>query len=303
MQRPQPGVTCTRTAERIAACLRTLGHDVDAAGAARWWIAQRTADASPTSIAVDRDWIVVSRRLSGCRMVHLDDTGDWAWRLLEAGRHYPSGARPVIDAADAQAWMRAERPLASRFEDDTESLSRWIETACADVAAASDGAERNTDGDGARHATGRADLLELCGLAGWPATPRDASDEVAVALPSRDGGVCHAVVSDAGSALRLRVPLEPIIDGDAPPACRAAVAVALLRVAGGVRLVRAGATHVESGSAASLDVRLEQPAGAACVNHALAALCVAHRQIAPELGALARDDTLARAYLSLQAAQ
>ena len=87
---------------------------------------------------------------------------------------------------------------------------------------------------------------------------------------------------------------------DAPPACREAVAIALLRLAGSVRLVRATLTPVDVGITATLHVGAQPPIHTTTVDRALSSLTVAHQQVAAELEALAGDNFLASTYLAIQ---
>ena len=84
------------------------------------------------------------------------------------------------------------------------------------------------------------------------------------------------------------------------PACLAAVAVALLRIAGSVRLVQATLSRGDEGVAAALDVRAQLPLGPEEIDQALSCLTVARQQVAAEIDALAGDEVLAGTYLAFQ---
>jgi hypothetical protein len=201
--------------------------------------------------------------------------------------------------------MRAERPLPSRRWHSGDDACRWLEHALADVAAASARAVPEIPADaaseaGERDAATGPDLQALCELADWPATPRGGPGEVAVALPGRGGATCHAVVSVQGTRVRFQVTLEVCAEEDVSPAGRAAIALALLHLVAGVRLVRATATRLDERIAAHLEVDLELPLEPELAGHALSALAVAHQHVAAELGVLASDRALARAYLTVQ---
>ena len=121
-----------------------------------------------------------------------------------------------------------------------------------------------------------------------------------VALPTRDGGVCHAMAVLEDGAIVLRVDLGILGNKEGTPACQSAVAVALLLTAGSVRLLRSTATRSEGYVAAGLEVCLQPPVSVETLNYALSALAFAHQQLVFELDAMASDQTLASAYLSMQ---
>jgi hypothetical protein len=295
--------------ERVGEYLNRFGDDVVAAGSGRWWVTRHGDGAARTLVAVDQDWLVVEQALGDCPLARVSDVERWAWRLLDAGLNLPSGARPVLSSEDELARMRAERSLPSRpSEREADDLWRWIESACADVAVGSVGALPTVVAAEAHDPPGHdeaihADIPALCELAGWSASPRGVSDETLVTLPTRDGSVCHAIATVERAAARFRIALEVTSEGETTPACLAAVAVALLRVAGSVRLVRATLTHADASVAAALEVRVQPPLGPQTVDDALSSLAVAHQQIAAELAALAGDESLAKAYLALQGAR
>jgi hypothetical protein len=143
-------------------------------------------------------------------------------------------------------------------------------------------------------------MLECFELAGWKARARGI--DVVVALPTRDGGACHALAQVEGEALSIGFEIEllPAGDGEVAPLCRTAVAVALLRTAGSVRLVRASLRRAGVDLVAGCDVSLPLPLQSADLHQALSALAVAHRQVAFELELLAGDAALAAAYLAAQ---
>jgi len=299
---PSPG---PRAEEWVGECLERLDGRVTRVGPGQWRLARPGEDKARATVAVDRGWLVVERPVPGCRITRLPRTTRWSWRLLDPGVSLASGARAVLPPGETDARIRAERPMVSPRHDDPEVLARWIGTACAGAASYAGGARTtamNIDADESC-GTNRVDIPELCELAGWSATVRSASGEAVVALPARDGDVCHATATTGDGALNLHVALGVAGDAETTPLCQAAVALALLRAAGSVRLVRSTATRHDGHIAAALEVRLQPPVGIETLNHALSALAFAHQQIASELEALAGDDSLAGAYLALQGAR
>jgi hypothetical protein len=289
------------TEERVAECLNRFGDGVVSAGRGRWSITLPGDGAARTMVVVDRDWLVVEKTLRDCRLARIDDVQRWGPRLLDAALDRPSGARPVLCAEDNLPRMRAEHCLPPRASDD-DDLRHWLESACGDAAVVDQStiAANDVHNSPEREEATRADIPTLCELAGWPARPCGTSDETLVDLPTRDGRMCHAIAAVEGAAARCRVALELESKGETSPACLAAMVVALLRVAGSVRLVRATLSHADARLAAVLDVRIPPPFAADTLNHALSSLAVARQQIAAELVVLAGDDALARAYLALQ---
>ena len=294
--------------DRIGECLNRFGDALMPAGSGRWQITRPGDGAAPTTVVVDQDWLVVEQSFCDCRLARVDDVQRWGWQLLDAERNLPSGARPILPAEEDLVRMRAERSLPPRLsggEDD--ELWRWIESACVDVAHGPVAGLPPAAPEDAHTARGREqavhlDLPALCEVAGWAATSRGASGESLVALPSRNGDVCHAMASVAGALVRFRIALEISAAAETTPASLAAVAVALLRVAGSVRLIRSTLTQVDGKIGAALEVHMQAPIGPRAVDDALSSLAVAHRQVAAELDALAGSDALAIAYLALQGA-
>jgi len=295
--------------ERIGECLKRFGEAVRPAGCGRWWITRSGDEAAPTTVVVDQGWLVVEQTFCDYRLARVDDIERWSWQLLDPERILPSGARPVLPAEDDRVRMRAERSLPEQPSDGVDDdLCRWIESACADVAvgpvvALPTAAAEDAHNSRGRDEAGHLDISALCELAGWPATGRGASNETRVALPTRDGGLCHGIVSVEDAAVSFRTALEISAAGETMPAGLAAVAVALLRVAGSVRLIRSTLTQVDGGIAATLDVHIQPPLAPQTLDDALSSLTVAHQQVAAELDALAGSDALAVAYLALQGAR
>lgn len=257
-------------------------------------------------------------RPSGARPV-LAEQDDPPWPRTGSDRARP---RP----ANNLSRMRAERFVASRPADSRDDdLCRWIALACADVAAVSAGAlpaaivnalpaamvdEAHT-GPGCDEAihpdipalhklADCSNIPALCELAGWSTSSRRTSNDTLVPLPARNGGAGHAIATMTGTAVQFRTALELTPTNEMTPACLAAVAVALLRIAGSVRLVRATLARVDGGVAAALDVRAQLPLGPESIDQALSCLALARQQVAAEIDALAGDEVLASAYLAFQ---
>lgn len=291
--------------ERVGEWLKAFDDAVMPAGFGRWWITRTGDGAARTMVAVDRDWLVVEQTLRDYQLACIDDVQRWGPRLLDAALDRPSGVRPVLSAGDNLPRMRAERCLPPRPSDDDDDFWRWLESACADAAAGSVGEPSTTAANDVHNPPERdeaihADIPTLCELADWPARPRGDTDETLVDLPTRDGRICHAIAAVEGAAARIRVALELETKGETSSACLSAIVVALLRVAGTVRLVRATLSHADASLAAVLDVRMQPPFGPETLNHALSSLAVGRQQVAAELDVLAGDEALARAYLALQ---
>jgi hypothetical protein len=145
-----------------------------------------------------------------------------------------------------------------------------------------------------------SNIPALCELAGWSTSSRRTSNDTLVPLPARNGGAGHAIATMTGTAVQFRTALELTPTNEMTPACLAAVAVALLRIAGSVRLVRATLARVDGGVAAALDVRAQLPLGPESIDQALSCLALARQQVAAEIDALAGDEVLASAYLAFQ---
>lgn len=121
---------------------------------------------------------------------------------------------------------------------------------------------------------------------GWPCRRRgDGSWAADVDVP---GQFLQAVVGSGDPRTAVDLAVEP-----AGVACRAAVAILLLRAGDEVRLVRPSVRRERL----RFDVGLPSGATAADAAHALAALSVACRLAAGPVELLAQDEDLARAYL------
>lgn len=289
----------------ISGCLDCLDGRVTKAGPTSWRLTLPGEGKAPTTFTLHPNWIVVERTLSGCRVTRRARTTTKAWRLLDPKLPLPSGARAVLPAGETKARIRAERPLLQTPREDPAALVWWINLACADAASCDGGAQTTAsrfDSESVQEPSGttQVNVSELCSLAGWSVTPRIGSDDVVVALPARDGGVCHALATLEGSAVRFRVDLGIVGDAATTPACQAAMVVTLLRTAGSVRLVRSTAACNDGRVSAALQVCVPIPVSSESLNQALPALAFAHQQVAKELDALARDDALAHTYLALQ---
>ena len=324
------------TEERVGECLKRFGNAVMPIGSGHWRIDHEGNGQTHTVVVIDEAWLVVEQALSDCRLAHDADVQEWSWRLLDATLERPSGARPVLAEQVYPSWpragderarltpannlarMRAERFVASRPTDSRDDdLRRWIDSACADVAAGSAGAlpvamvDNAHAGPGCGEAihpdipalhkpAGCSDISALCELAGWSTSPRGASNDTLIRLPARSGEAAHAIATVTGTAVRFQTAVELALTNEMTPACLAAIAVALLRIAGSVRLVRSTLTRVGGGVAAGLDVHAQLPLEPESIDQALSCLAVARQQVTAEIDALAGDEVLANAYLAFQ---
>jgi len=328
--------TAVTTEERVGECLERFGNAVMPIGSGHWRIDHEGNGQTHTVVVIDEAWLVVEQALSDCRLAHDADVLEWSWRLLDATLERPSGARPVLAEQVNPSWprarddrarltpannlarMRAERFVGSRPADSRDDdLRGWIASACADVAAgpvdtlpagkvgethAGPGRDEaiHTDIPALHKLAGSSDIPALCELAGWFTSPRGASNDTLIRLPARSGETAHAIATVTGTAVRFQTAVELALTNEMTPACLAAVAAALLRIAGSVRLVRATLTRVGEGVAAGLEVHAQLPLGPESIDQALSCLAVARQQVAAEIDALAGDEVLANAYLAFQ---
>jgi hypothetical protein len=317
----------TATEERIGACLKLFGDAVVPESPGRWQIKNANDYQSAMTVEVDQEWLIVERSLVEYPLTVSDDVRKWIWQLLDPARDMPSGARPVLVGEDGLARIRAERFIAPQSGDNNDrDLRDWIKLACSDVAdatihvlppAVDDDSHNRTGGKigvkthGAKpdsvkpdvaipHVAIQSDIAMICTLAGWPASTRNASNETVVPLPERNGGACHAIGTLTGTTVRFQTALDPVPTDDTSSACLVAIAIALLRVAGIVRLVRPTLTRAQGQIAAGFDVVTQAPPVPEQVDHALSSLTLARRQVAAECAVLATDETLATTYLTYQ---
>jgi hypothetical protein len=213
------------------------------------------------------------------------------WTLLERNDRLSGGAKFVLDAAD-QVQIRAEIPLDD--DEPCDDPARLIEETCRGFREAlSHGSPARGPADSAGGPVSN-DLSALLTAAGWPHTVRSNGDLVvpldvphgffqALVRPRAECGVSFSV--DLCSGRRLT------------PACRAALAVLLLRTSAIVRMVRAAAGEEEGLPAVRFEIMLRGELRSVQIEHALAALSVACRVSGTECGLLARDEHLSEQFL------
>ncbi len=293
--------------ELVASCLEHMPGRITKVGPRQWRYALPGERKARTEITVQGDCAVVERILTRNWYASRSPTMQRIWRHLDPRFSTASGARPVLPPGETKVRMRAERFIVATRRNERALVAPWLEKACTDSAAFAAGTAKadtnfNAMGPEATSGISQQDILDLCELEGWPAEARSASREVAVGLPARGNGICHGIVAPDGDTVTVHVGLE-ISGGAESPLCQNAAGTALLRLAGSVRLIRSTAAPADGRIVGRLDVRLQPPVDAQTLNDALSALAFAHQQIAPELAALAGDDSLADAYLRMQGAR
>jgi hypothetical protein len=141
-------------------------------------------------------------------------------------------------------------------------------------------------------------LAELCEAAGWPCTASQ-PHKIAVDLGLRDVFARARVEQSAATgAVRVSAELE-VVAWPLAEMCGEALAVFLLRIAAVVRLVRPFIEHRQAHAALGFEAGYATPPGPRELAHALAALRVAAEMTSREVGVLARDPRIARAYLAI----
>jgi len=280
-----------------------LGGDLSEIGDGYWSYKNPRGRTVRATIRIEQNWVVMESPLAGSNLSHHARMRRRIWSLLKADIYSVTGTRAVLPVADNQVMIRAETPLSTHLPDESERLVQWFESVSTELnnwfSARSDAGARVQLQQTPATVT-EIDIPALCDMAGWSASVRSRSGETTVAVHVRDNAVCQAMVTQQSGFVQFWMPLEMAGGGELTPASQFAVAIALLRLAGEVRLVRTTALRVNGCLSAALDVRLPTPVSSELINHALSALALAHRQIAQELDALASDDFLASAYLAMQ---
>lgn len=289
----------------VANCLEQLDAVASPAGHGIWHLSNPEDDKTRTTVSLDSGWITVERKPPGCQVTRLASTMEPVWRFLDPRSSLSPGFRAVLPAGGTELRIRTEIPLGLKPGDAPALLARWIDEVvhanswhALDLENAATGLCAGFPK--APFETAEADISELCAQAGWSTRVRNTPGEVAVALPTRDGGICHAMAVSEDGVVRLHVDLGILGNEEGTPACQAAVAVALLLTAGAVRLLRSTATRSDGYVTAGLEVCLPHPVGIEMLNYALSTLAFAHQQLVFELDAMASDQALASAYLSMQ---
>ena len=247
-----------------------------------WKVAIANGSEVHATARVAEGWLLFESALTGA-------AGRDPWELLRWNAVLPGGVKFALRRGDPMPHLRAELPLGVDLD-----VAARIGQAFAGFSAASAllAGATHVDGDGvlADGDDAGIDLPRLCAEAGWPFVAR-ASGALAVTLES---GLefRQATLTTEGNAVRASVPLVTN-DGSRPAVRRMAVAALALRASAAVRMARAAATDMELCS----EVVLAGAPAPAELGHALAALSVACRLCAGELGILAEDGAVAGLYL------
>jgi hypothetical protein len=141
-------------------------------------------------------------------------------------------------------------------------------------------------------------LTELCDATGWPFVVCH-PHKMAVDLGLRDV-FARARVEQSAETGTVRVSAElEVVPAPMTDVCGDALAVFLLRTAAVVRLVRPVIERRQAHCAIGFEAQYATRPGPRELAHALAALRVAAEMTSREVAVLARDATIARAYLAM----
>jgi len=290
----------------IAASLAKHAEQVEAAGPGRWSFQLDGGARLQGAACHDSGWLSMEARQIR-RAERKQPPSERFSRMIRANAELDDGVKFVLGDGPGEVRLAAEMPLEA---DDDLDPGPWIGRVCAgfregvrrlasraapgpsheadDVA---DPAEPDHEADG--------ELAALCQQAQWPFTQR-ASGQVVVPLdvPDELRGLLQASLAPGPAGVRrLRVELA----GAAPqtPVCRVAVEVLLLTACRTVRLARAIGVRVRGGEGYGWEAVWEPEGGPRNLDHALAALSVACRMTALEVGVL-HEETFARRYLAMR---
>lgn len=261
----------------IAAAIDKSATCIDRQSATTWSAVFHNGTALAVQVALENEWL----RLDATLAPPVPDL----WSVLQRNATLPAGLKFVVgDAGDPPVFLRAEIAL----EDEVDPTGRVLDacTALKTVAHVWDAADR-LEGSRDGHVLTSSDIATLCNETGWPVAARDGSAHVELDVP---GDFVHArVEATHDGGIIATVPLG--VDRSVAPTS-AAAALLLLRTTGAVRLVRAAAD-----ASARFEVAMRASVSAAGLTQALAALSIASRVAGREAAVLARDESIAHAYL------
>ena len=284
---------------RIARALARHAHTVAPAGTACWEIAlEDIADAPTIAAAAEDDWIELDTPAPapgdapGCNVadrlaLNAVLPADSALELcIRSGGFVLHSARPLDPGADCQ-----------------DALERGVAQLCVlhrrawALAATSGSPPANPTSAASAHAIDGEPIDALCRELGWPHIVRP-GHPLAVQLEC-SRSVQYAEVGPGSDRLQARLFVSGLDWAEIEPCeCRDALGLLLLRVAGAFRALRAVIAPDEAGRVKpALEACLPADAPGSRLHLALCALSTAADACALEADALARDPTLARAYL------
>ena len=204
--------TSSTSEEWIVGYLEQLNAEASPAGHGIWHLSNTADDKTGTTVALDSGWLTVEWKLPGCQVTRLASTMESVWGFLDPRSSLLPGFKAVLPAGGTELWIRTEIPLGLKPGSDPALLAQWIDAACSASEWRALGVENIATGFCAGFSEGpfetaQVNISELCAQAGWSAIVRSTPGEVVVALPTRDGGVCHAMAVLEDGAIVLRVDL------------------------------------------------------------------------------------------------
>ncbi len=256
---------------------RASVQEIDATG---WKIA--SGDACLTARAA-HGWIHLDAECGA------DGVNGHAWDLLESNAGLPAGVKFVVPEKDDTVRVRAELPL-----DREISLDARLPAAVEGVLRAMRWPSSRDDDRRSCLLPSPVDLGDVSARAresGWSDLARS-TGPFHVDLDVRRGGALAGVTRHDDGLIEVSVDLD-VDAGETTEICSQAVALLLLRVAAGVRMVRAATVA----NRPRFEVVCEAEPAVAEIGHAFSALSVACAHAAREARALHGDEAVARLYL------
>ncbi len=213
---------------------------------------------------------------------------------LACNRELGGFAKFALSPGASRVHVRAEVPT----DVEPELVRRLADTEAGIASAAGAGGRRPAEPDGGSPCEVVLErIVELADDAGWPRVATR-TDGVVVDLGLGDRGARALVERGrAMGVVRAAVALATF-PTSTPDPCGAALAVFLLRAAAAVRLARPVLVERGPWATVAYEVVYATTPDPAELAHALAALRVAAALTSAEVGVLARDATVARAYLA-----
>ena len=283
------------------------------------------ADLQATAL-IDESWLLLDAPLPASRATNHKSR---LWQLLQWNGTLPGGAKFTVRPDGTTIHTRAELPL-----NDDANLPRRVVQACAGLKAASAKYQcsefrspcplgepvpstrsgralslvEGGPGEGMQWMAAKddgapngefvecnpaADLAAQCRESGWAFAERSGKLVVDLEVPD---AFQQAVVEAKPHAVAVSVDVATSSEPLAMP-CQEALALLLLRTCGIVRMVRAAAGDVGSGTTGRFQVLFGDTPSGAELGHAFSALSVACRMASREATVLQYDETIARAYL------
>jgi len=260
-------------AEIAQLVLNKCAHEVRPAAPWHWHCVVQNGTRLHMAASLQEGFLHLEYRPEGARRVALSQQ-----QALLGNSNLRGGVKLALGAADNR--LRLATDMVVLEEKQLHDRFVWALDGFHD-------GERLLRSPASRHARGAAqpaaagDLPDLLREAAWPSTERSPS-HLSAELDSDSAPPANIAMTENGIAFSV----ELARPGTADEAIRKALAVFLLTATGALRLVRAYAAELDGTWACGVQVTLPAVPAVEEIDHALAALSIAHRACAREANVL-----------------